>query len=454
VTGAPAPPPAAPAGAARRVLVVAWDGAPFSLLESPEGRAACPRLAALAARGAFRRIHSVYPTVSSCAWASFMTGLDPGGHGIFGFVDRRPATWEAYLPNGTHLRAETLWERLSRHGKRVCVLNVPGTWPPRPVNGVLVGCFLSPGLDRISADPEVVRYLRSIDYRVDVDAWEARRDPAGLADEVALVMDRRAEAALHFLGRERWDFAMVHFMALDRFQHFAWGPFAAGDPVLHPAVLDAYRRADRHLGALVDAAGPGVAVMVLSDHGFCAIRREVQVNRWLEEQGWLVLKDRTDPRAGLRNVDPARSKAYSLIPGRIYLNLAGREGGGTVAPGAESETLRREIGERVLAWRDPDGGAPVVRAVLSREALYRGPRAADGPDLLAHPADGYDLKGRFAVDRVFENGALTGMHTFGDAFLLSADAPLPDREDLAVTDVHGILCGMLGVGAEPHAWPA
>jgi predicted AlkP superfamily phosphohydrolase/phosphomutase len=413
-----------------------------------------PNLARLAAGGSFRRIRSVHPTVSSCAWASFMTGLDPGGHGIYGFVDRRPGTGELFVPTGRDLRAETLWERLSRLGKRVVVINVPGTYPPRPVNGVLVACFLCTDPEKLSTDPRVRAVLREVGYRTDMDAWEARRSPDGVAVDAADLLDRRAAAALRFLESEPWDFFMVHFMALDRLQHFLKGPADGGDPRHAPGFLEAWRRADAHAGTLVERAGPGVEVVLLSDHGFCAVKRQVQVNRWLEEEGFLAAAAPRDPRAGLRGLDGARTRAFSLLPGRIYLNLRGRERDGSVEPGAEAARLRREIAERLLDWRDPADGARVIRAVHAREDLYRGAEVHRAPDLVAEPEDGYDLKGRFGVERVFEEpGAITGMHTHGDAFLLLRDGAAP-AGDLSITDAHGILCRMMGVDAAPAPRPA
>jgi len=425
------------------------DGTPHSFLVRAMAEGVMPHLAALARKGSFRRIRSVYPTVSSCAWASFMTGLDPGGHAIFGFIDRRPETWDLFIPTGRHMLAETLWEKLSRLGKRVVVINVPGTYPPRPVNGVMIGCFLCTDLEKVSNDPKVVAYLKSIGYRIDVDAWEARRDPGSLLPEVEALLDKRAEAALHFMRSEPWDFFMVHFMSLDRMQHFLWRQAEGKDPLWSSRFLDVYRRADAHIGALIDEVGDTAEVVLLSDHGFCSIRKEVQVNRWLEEQGYLVLRDRPDPKAGLRNVDPALTRAYSLIPGRVFLNLRGREGGGIVEPGEPAERLRREIAERLLDWRDEDG-TRIVQAVLDREAIYHGPHAHRAADLVAHPTDGYDLKGKILADGVFGLSPLTGMHTYGDAFLLMRDSEAPEGEDLAITDVYGLLCRLLGVDPTPQ----
>jgi predicted AlkP superfamily phosphohydrolase/phosphomutase len=432
-----------------KVLVLALDGVPHSFLQRAMAAGTLPNLTALAASGSFRPLLSVHPTVSSCAWASFMTGMGPAGHGLFGFVDRRPETWDLFIPTGRDVKAETLWEKLSRHGKRVVVLNVPGTYPPRDVNGVLVSGFLCTNLEKVSRDEKVVEQLRELDYRIDVDAWQARKEPAAVLEEVGLILDRRTQAALRFLEKGDWDFGMVHFMSVDRMQHFLWRQAEEGDEELHPRFMEMYARMDAHIGALLDAAGPDAEVFVLSDHGFCSIRKEVQLNRWLEEQGLLVYRDDFDPRRGLRNIDPARTRAYSLIPGRVFLNLQGREGDGIVKPGDEADALLTDIGERLLEWRDPDGGDAIVEAVLTGDALRDGPHGGGAPDLLVHAADGWDLKGRFGTPDVFESGPLSGMHTYGDAFLLRRNGPLPDDAGLSIIDVHRLVCDALGVDPTP-----
>ena len=141
--------PKAPARPVRkRVCFIGLDGTPYSLLQRMIREGITPNLAALTRPGSLRPMHSIYPWVSSVAWSSFMTGQNPAKHGIFGFVDRDPATLKTYIPTARNMLSPTLWEILSRAGKRVVVVNVPVTFPPKPVNGVLVGCFLSPSLDK------------------------------------------------------------------------------------------------------------------------------------------------------------------------------------------------------------------------------------------------------------------------------------------------------------------
>ncbi len=431
--------------ALRRIAILALDGTPYSLLRRLADDGVMPNVAKMLPTSAFRPMRSVHPTVSNCAWTSFMTGRDPGGHNVYGFVDRRPESWEIFIPTARNRTGEAIWERLSRLGRRVCVINVPGTYPPVPVNGVLVTDFMTPSLEKLSLDPDVVEVLKSLRYRIDVDGWQGRTDADALVRDVHDVLDARLRAAFHFLRQERWDFFMTHVMSLDRLQHFLWARQEDGEPTWRDAFLDVYRRVDAAIGRLADEVGSDAELVLLSDHGFCSIKQEVQVNRWLEEQGYLVLTAQRDPKAFLRNVDVARTRAYSLIPGRIFVNLRGRESGGIVEPGEPYEALRREIAEKLLDLRDPSDGARVVDTVFRREQIYRGEVFHRAPDLVAHPVNGYDLKGTIVAERLWQRTALTGMHTYEDAFLLVRGQAAPAREDLSIVDAHDVVLGLMGL---------
>jgi predicted AlkP superfamily phosphohydrolase/phosphomutase len=431
--------------ALRRTVVLGLDGVPCRTLRRLAAEGDLPHLAALFGKGSLRAMRSVLPTVSNCAWASFMTGLDPGGHNVYGFIDRKPETWDLFIPTSRHRTGEAIWERLSRLGSRVCVINVPGTYPPKALNGVLVSCFMTPSVDKACADPAVVAELKQLGYRIDVDGWQGRRDKEALLADVHAVIDARERAFLHFLRKERWDFFMGHVMSVDRLQHFAWDVFDAGDPAWEPKVREVYRRVDRLVGAVADEAGEDCELVLLSDHGFCTVKREVQVNRFLEEQGWLVLKPPGAFASPLHRVDPYRTKAYSLIPGRIYLNLKGRESGGIVEPGAEAETLKRDIAARLLDLRDPDTGNRVLEAVLGRDEAFHGEAVHRAPDLIASPADGYDLKGTIACDSRWQRSPLTGMHSCGDAFLYVRGADAPAGSELSILDAHEVVLRRIGL---------
>ncbi|RPI55750.1 MAG: hypothetical protein EHM56_05015, partial [Chloroflexi bacterium] len=155
----------------RRVVFIGLDGTPFTFLQRliAEGRA--PNAERLVRQGSLLRMDSTWPWVSSVAWSSMMTGVNPAKHNIFGFIDRDPATYKQFIPTSQNMRARTLWEVLGDAGKRVIVVNVPVTYPPRPVNGILVGCFLSPSLEKAVYPASYLPTLQSLGYVVDADPW-------------------------------------------------------------------------------------------------------------------------------------------------------------------------------------------------------------------------------------------------------------------------------------------
>ncbi|MBZ0252668.1 MAG: alkaline phosphatase family protein, partial [Candidatus Methylomirabilis sp.] len=401
------------------------------------------------------------PCVSSVAWASYMTGKNPGKHGILGFVDRKMGTEDIVLPNVRQLRGDTLWDLLSRAGKRVVVMNVPPSFPPRAVNGALVGCFLSPSVKKATHPPELGAELEAMGYRLDADAKRAQTDLRGFVQDVHEVLARRIEAMRMLLARYAdWDFAQLHLMETDRLNHFVWKRREDGDPEFAPAFLNLYKRVDAFVGELLDKdLAEGDELIVLSDHGFCTIKKQVMLNNWLAERGHLRFRD--EKQNGLGNIDPA-STAFSLIPGRIYVNLAGREAGGRVDM-AEYERVRAAVKADLLALRAPDG-EPVVERVYYREELFwdgaqRGPAAPggydvlqicrDSPDLVAAPRDGYDLKARLGpAPALFHEDALQGMHTVHDAVLFWRGRELRAGE-VHMTDVLPSILGLYGIPVPP-----
>jgi predicted AlkP superfamily phosphohydrolase/phosphomutase len=259
---------------------------------------------------------------------------------------------------------------------------------------------------------------------------------------------------MHFLRSESWDFFHVHIMETDRLNHFLL--HAAGDEGdrYSDAFYDVYRKIDRLAGELIAQIGSATPLAIISDHGFCPIRYEVQLSRYLADKGW------TAPAAGggPLPIDPLRSKAFCLIPGRIYVNLAGREPQGIV-PAEEFNDVRAAITADLMALSDPQG-RPVMRAVLKREDVYW-PEGADrpggltpsahdlspyrvAPDLIAVPRNGYDLKMGLAAKDLFTRTELQGMHTYEDAVFAARGLP-PPAGDLEIRQLGGWILQVLGV---------
>ena len=379
-------------------------------------------------------MNSVQPCISSVAWSTYMTGLNAAKHRIFGFVDRKPNPFQIILPNSSHMGAKTLWEMLSEDGRKVAVINVPVTYPPRPVNGLLIGGFLSTDVLKCAYPQDLGAELKAWDYRIDADANLGRKDKEAFFEDLHTTLDRRWETARRLYEREPWDFFQLHVMETDRINHFLWEHYEKQDPTYFDRFMDFYRKVDELLGEFYDRAENSAEFIVLSDHGFCSVKKEVYLNQWLEEKGYLQLEGE-EPHSVADMGE--QTKVYSLIPGRIFIHLEGREEKGTVPIGSQSEALKAEIAEALLNLTDPDDGSRIIERVVRREDLYSGPYLEEAGDLIAIPVDGYDLKANVRQPKITYKGDLVGMHTFHDAALFVKDRRITPEEfsiiDLAPT---------------------
>ncbi|MGC9316973.1 MAG: alkaline phosphatase family protein [Armatimonadota bacterium] len=402
-------------GSQRKLVIIGLDGVPHSLLTGLMEAGQMPTLAEIARSGDLRRARSTQPTVSCTAWTSFVTGVNPGAHGVFGFVDRRPGSYEQYITGTQHVKSPQLWKILGERDHRVIIMNVPVSSPPQEVNGLLVGGFLAPKLEGATHPPELAQRLERLGYRIDIDPWQARQSLDLLLEDLDATLAGRVAGATELLSRERWSLAMVHIMGTDRINHFLWGKWDDDDPEYAPRFVEYYSKVDAAVAQIAEAAGNDAELLLLSDHGFTRTVHEINLDVWLREQGHLNMP--VSEEAGIADVDE-RTRVFSMTPGRIYVNLRGREPAGSVEPGEEYDALRAQVAAELMELADPDSGEPVLQSVQPREELFSGAALEQAPDLLAIPRDGYDLKSALGGDELFTSSPITGMHTFDDAFWL------------------------------------
>ena len=414
-----------------RIAVFSIDGIPFSFVKKMAEKGVMPNLGRLYDTGKMRRMNSVYPTISSVAWSSYMTGVNPGQHNIFGFIDREPKPLDMFIPTSRAMKVRTLWEYLSSAGKRVVVINVPVTYPPRNVNGVLIAGFLATKIDKCVFPETYAGKLHEWNYRIDVDAWLGRKDKDKFMQDLYLTLERRVYTGLQLMKSEDWDYYHLHIMESDRICHFLWEQWETGDPHWAPRFEEYFSEIDKCLGEFQKNLPDGTRLVVMSDHGFCSIKKEVYLNKWLTDNGYLKFQ-KTDPKS-LEEMLP-ESQAYSLIPGRVYINLKGREWAGSVEKGEEYNSLRQRLREDIITMTDPESGEKIVEKVFFREEIYKGNYLRRAADVIVIPRDGYDFKGNLFADSLTYKGELVGMHTYNDATLYIEDVTLPEN-NIEIIDV-------------------
>jgi len=411
-----------------RVAFIGIDGVPFSLVaDNPD---TFPNLTAIASAGSGGAMDSIVPPESSACWPSLTTGVNPGETGVYGFQDREIDSYETYVPMGSDVQATRLWDRVTDAGRKATVLNVPVTFPPQRDVQRMVSGFLSPSVEKASYPAEFGRYLSSIGYRIDVDAKLGHEaDKTAFVEDAHATLSARAEAFEHFAEVDDWDLFFGVFMTTDRVNHFLFKDYEH-DGEYHDAFLEFYAAVDAAIGRFRDRLADDVTLVVASDHGFTSLDYEFHANEWLRQAGWLSFgRDDHDSLADIAD----GTRAYSLIPGRFYLNLEGREPRGSV-PQADYDATRDELKAALEALEGPDG-RPVCDRVVEREAAFRGDHVDIAPDLVAIPSNGFDLKAGFkGHDAVFDVGPRNGMHTFANATLLVDD---PDA-DVAGSDLFDV----------------
>ena len=425
----------------RRACVVGLDGVPFGLLRQLAEKGVMPRTAGVLAGGGLHQMKAALPPVSSVSWSSFMTGANPGEHGIFGFTDVDPAMYQLRFPFFSDLAVPTFWDKLGERGLRCCIINQPATYPARQVPGALVAGFVAIALSKSVWPREHLPALERMGYRIDVDAKVARESPDKLLDDLDATHAIRRRAMTYFWEREEWDYFQFVVTGTDRLHHFLWNAVVEESDSHHARAMAYYRAVDEAVGDLWDrfhaarsGDREGEGFFMLSDHGFTAVRQEVRLNAWLREQGYLSY--RTDAPATVADIAPT-TRAFALDPGRIYLNTKGRFPRGCVETG-DAPVLRDEIAKRLRALTY--NGESVISHVFLRDDIYTGPRTALGPDLVALTHPGFDPKGTTKAPEVFGSTHFQGMHTWEEAFVWSG-VPVP--EGPVIHDLAGAIGGWL-----------
>jgi predicted AlkP superfamily phosphohydrolase/phosphomutase len=406
-----------------RSIALGLDGVPFTLLNHLRNSGHIPNMASLFENGYFGQMSVCMPEISSVSWSSFMTGSQSGEHGIYGFIDLEPGTYNMYFPNFTHLKAPTIWDDLALQDKKTVVINMPSTFPARKINGALISGFVAIDINKAVYPSSIIPNLKKTGYRIDIDTERARQDHEFLFRDLDETLVGR-EGAIDFLWEEiDWDLLIVVITGTDRLMHFLWDAYESDSHPYRQNFLDYFDKVDGFVGRMFDRflslngskEGQHKFYMI-SDHGFTKIKTEVYLNRWLQDNGFLNFQN-NQPKT-IMDIG-AGSKAFTLDPSRIYVNLKGKYPLGTVES-TDYNAVRKEI-QKGLEALTFENGDTVIKKIYRKEELYYGAYVDRAPDLVVLSNPGYDLKGKVSSHTVFDRTKLSGMHSQDDAFFFSTD---------------------------------
>lgn len=421
---------------ARRLLIIGLDGGTWDVLGPLCDLGEMPNLARLRSQGAWSGLISTQPPFTAPAWATFLTGVNPGQHSILGFL-RKPADPAGSLRNdgspitANHLAAPTLWDYFNAAGRTVGSINLPISYPPRPLDGFAVaGMLTPPGATDWTYPPELAGELNGYIIELDYGRPGQSLDPVALPNpgqilaDITTMTERLGFHTLRLMQTRPWDVLMTVFTGTDRIFHHFWhyvqGDEASGN--LEVAVAEKlagfFHLLDSIIGSMVRSAGNDATIVFLSDHGFGpAARHWAHLNNWLLEidllhlqsvstGGWLQqLKERApwlrdiakrvlpaEARAAVKShshladaIDWASTLAwaeplYNNVAG-IYLHRQDRFTNGVVNPAA-IESLRQSLIEEAQNLMIPGLHRPLVQNIRPCEACYSGPYVETFPDLI------------------------------------------------------------------------
>jgi len=397
----------------KKAVIIGLDGTPYSLLKNLINQGKLPNMAQIFSQGYFGPTTVCLPEISSVSWTSFMTGANSGMHGIYGFMDFKPGTYELYFPNFYDLKIPTIFDELGQKGKRSIVINLPSTYPAREIPGILISGFVAIDLKKAVYPLSLLSKLEEFSYQIDIDTAKARNDHDFLIKDLDKTLKIREKVANYLWEKEDWDLFMVVITGTDRLQHFLFDAYVDENHPYHQAFIEYYQKIDAFIGRIYEKYTKLKAektFFMLSDHGFTQIKTEVYINRWLFENGYL--KFNTDTPKMVSDIGPG-TIAFALDPSRIYINLKEKYPLGTVEK-KDYDRLREELKSAFLEIKYE--GEPILRKVFFKEDIYDGPYLNQAPDLVLLSKHGFDLKATVQRNTIFGHSGLQGMHTYDDAF--------------------------------------
>lgn len=352
-------------------------------------------LRSLMQRGTWGRLESVIPPITVPAWMCLSTSQDPGSLGVYGFRNRVNHTYSGLgVADSSSIQTPAIWDYLAEEGKRSIIVGVPPGYPPRKINGISVGCFLTPdsAANEFTHPPEIKKEITDLvgHYPTDVAGFRTD-DKAWLQEQIFSMSHKHWKVVRHLITEKEWDYFHYVDIGLDRVHHGFWDSYdkqhihyRPGNP-FESVIPDYYLWLDQQIGEITQLLDKDTVLLVVSDHGAQRLDGGFAVNEWLIREGLLVLNEQptqVTPFAKLK-VNWAKTKVWSEggYYARVFFNVEDREPRGII-PASEYESFRDEMKQRFEALSD-DKGRPLNSLVFKPQEIYKNVRNV-APDLIVH----------------------------------------------------------------------
>jgi predicted AlkP superfamily phosphohydrolase/phosphomutase len=467
----------------KRVLIIGWDGADWKVLQPMLDAGELPNLAAMIGRGAHGDCLSTVPSHSWCAWPSFMTGLNPAGHGVFDILEHKPGASRRLPVTYNSIKARSIFDDFTQADKTSLAINIPLTFPPPKIKGKAIGGGVLPASRSYTYPVELQQELdQNAPFPVNGMSWTTFRNrPEPFLDEAAEITAKRQKAFEYLLDTTDWDFGVLVYVSTDRIQHCLMEYISPDHPeyaelkdsAVAKQTRAVYQQLDDGLAKLLERTTDDDLVIFMSDHGHQACTRACTMDRVLHHLGYLefgkgsfafnlvrwgpgrriarriydVLKLHGRISIPASPIEWSKTKAYTSVVSTgegVSVNLKGREPGGTVDP-RDFEKVRDEVADALGAFRDPETGDPPIGKIYRKEEVLSGKFLDVAPDLLLVPAPFYSLT--HAKGMVEQADWLSGDHRIEGVIVATGPevTPGPLTEEARLIDLGPTSLAALGV---------
>ena len=364
----------------KKVFVLGLDSIPPELLFD-KWLDKLPNIKDLVSKSTYGELESTIPAITCPAWMCMMTSVNPGKLGLYGFRNRSGHDYEGLsFANSMAVHFDTVWDVLSKIGKKVVVVGVPMTYPPKPVNGCLVSCFMTPDTKSEYTYPSDLKNeveAVSNGYILDVEEYRSENKDA-ILKAIYEMTEKRFKLTRHFIHTKEWDFFMMVEMGPDRLHHAFWKYFDNEHPKYvtgskyKDAVFNYYKYLDDEIGKTLGLLNDDVIIIVVSDHGTKKMVGGICINEWLIQNGYMKLVQYPSESTPFNKlvVDWENTKVWGEggYYGRVFINVKGREPKGIVAQ-HHYEHFRNELIKKLEDLRD-ENGRNINTKVFKPEEIY------------------------------------------------------------------------------------
>ena len=450
------------------IIVIGLDGATWNLLKAFAKKGHLPTIAKLMHNGVYGNLESSIPPVTFPAWKCYSTGKNPGKFGVYWWMNVDVNNKKYISNNSTSFKSDEIWDYLGNIGINCCVTGMPTTYPPKKIKGCMVSELPINELNYTYPSELGQKLKDKFNYKCTESDYHGA-DKHDAASERLEMIKQRFVATQYLIDEYNPDFINLTIFHIDNIQHFYWKYMENDDPEFGNIILDAWKLIDTEINTLINKLGKDTNIIFMSDHGFTPLKAIFDLDNWLIEKKYLVMKKQ---KFGMNNIinavhklglykyaayvvnksntiplinkiipsaeniieselensiDWEKSKVITLSQGVIYINKH-------VVKTSEYENFRNELITEISSIKNPTTGEKLANCVYKKEDIYSGKYLSQAPDLVILPNEGYELYHRRNIDKIWdfspEEDGWSGIHKLQGIFLAHG----PDIKQNATID--------------------